>query len=241
MAPSPPIFSSRRDRTRALFVLAAIVAVSVGVTLLTTRYLSWFSDPQSVRSYVAGFGVLAPIAFVSLQVLQVVFAPIPGQVLGFASGYLFGVAWGTVYSVVGATLGSAVVFYLSRHYGRPFVEDVIHEDTLETFDELVEGDGALALFVVFLVPGLPDDAICLLAGLTRLPLWQLVLISALGRLPGYFLVNLAGASVAEARLGQAVFVVLVLGAASLVAYWRREAILEFLRRRGDVTRAGDGR
>ncbi|MEF8827066.1 MAG: hypothetical protein V5A34_11250 [Halapricum sp.] len=48
----------------------------------------------------------APLAFVLLQAVQVVIAPIPGQVLALASGWLFGLVWGTVYSIIGATLGS---------------------------------------------------------------------------------------------------------------------------------------
>ena len=52
----------------------------------------------------------------------------------------------------------------------------------------------LGVFAVFVVPGLPDDVVCFVAGLTDLPLWQLVVIAAVGRLPTVFLMALVGAN-----------------------------------------------
>jgi uncharacterized membrane protein YdjX (TVP38/TMEM64 family) len=52
-------------------------------------------------------GILAPLAFVALQIVQVILAPIPGQTLAGGGGYLFGTLWGTVYSMIGVVLGVA--------------------------------------------------------------------------------------------------------------------------------------
>jgi uncharacterized membrane protein YdjX (TVP38/TMEM64 family) len=131
--------------------------------------------------------------FILLQWLQVVIAPIPDAVLGFAAGYLFGPLWGTVYSLVGGTIGSIVVFTLSRTDSRPYVERVLHAGTIERFGGFIERRGAVALF---LVPGLPDDVVSLLAGPTRISLPRLVVISVVGRLPGFLLVAVAGSSFA---------------------------------------------
>ncbi|MFC3476154.1 TVP38/TMEM64 family protein [Halobacterium litoreum] len=221
------LFTTQRDRTRALAALALLATLLFAGSALFSQLLP--SDPQAVRTWVLSFGPFAPLAFVALQALQVVVAPIPGQVLAFAGGYLFGSVWGTVFSVAGAAVGSVVVFALARRLGRPFVEDVLDPDVLSEFDSLVAGDGVVVLFLVFLVPGLPDDAICLLAGVTRVPIWQLTVVAILGRLPGYFLVAYAGA---QAAADQFVTVGVVLGALALlsvVVYWRRDAVLEAVR------------
>jgi uncharacterized membrane protein YdjX (TVP38/TMEM64 family) len=179
---------------------------------------------------VLSFGPLAPVSFVALQAAQVVFAPPLGQVLGFAGGYLFGALKGTALSLLGATIGSVVAFVAARRLGWPFVEDVLADGVVETVDDLVARDGVVVLFAVFLVPGLPDDAICLLAGLTAVPVWQLTAVTVLGRLPGYLVVAYAGDRAASASLVESAVVLGVFAVLALVAYRKRDAILARLGR-----------
>lgn len=147
-------------------------------TVLIGGRFAWLADPASVRSFVERFGVAAPLAFVLLQATQVVIAPIPGQVLALASGWLFGLVWGTVYSIIGATLGSYVAFRLARRYGRPFVDRAIDPTALDRFDDFSNRRGYLTLLVLFLVPGLPDDVICFVAGTTALDIKRITLRKA---------------------------------------------------------------
>lgn len=226
----PPLFSSRRSRTITLAVLLVAVVVLAAGVIVVREYLPLLSDPAALRETIAGYGPAAPLVFVCLQALQVLIAPIPGQVLGLASGYLFGAAAGTVYSLLGATIGSAVAFTLARRLGRPFVEAVIHVEVLETFDELVDRDGTVAMFLIFLIPGLPDDAVCLLGGLTRISIPRLVALSIVGRLPGYLLLNLAGAGAAEGDVWLVVGVGAIVAGTAALAVWKRTAILAWAQR-----------
>ncbi|MFC7165980.1 TVP38/TMEM64 family protein [Halospeciosus flavus] len=170
------------------FVALAVLVVVLAVGTIVLRWtVPEIADPVWLRTRIAAYGPFAPVVFVFLQAVQIVFAPIPGQLLAFVGGYLFGAVHGTLYSLLGAAIGSTVAFLLARRYGRPYVERAITAETLATFDDVVSHDGRFALFLAFLVPGLPDDAICFVAGLTRIPLWQLVAISIVGRVPGYLL------------------------------------------------------
>lgn len=222
------IFADKRGRRSAILALVVVVALFVAISLLFQRNFAWLSDPAAVRTWIRSFGLLGPIVFFLLQTLQVVVAPIPGQVMGLASGYLFGAIWGTIITVTGAVLGSYIAFVLSRHFGRPFVERVIHADALDEFDSLTEEHGLLTLFLVFLIPGLPDDVICFTAGLTDLRIDRMVFVSFVGRIPAFFFANLAGASIAEGRLWLTVAVVGFLVLATSVAYLRRDEIMAYL-------------
>lgn len=70
-----------------------------------------------------------------------------------------------------------------------------------------------------MLPIFPGDSVCFIAGLTRLPLWRLVLASAVGRLPGMAVLTLVGAQPAlpEAAV-VALLTVVVLVTASLWLY-----------------------
>jgi uncharacterized membrane protein YdjX (TVP38/TMEM64 family) len=224
---STRVFASEGARGRALSVLVVAVGAFLLLGVLVRRYAPWFFDPVAARAWIRTFGSLAPLAFVLLQAAQVVVAPVPGQVLGVASGYLFGALWGTVYSVAGTAVGSLVAFWLSRRFGRPFVERVLDPEALELFDDFSHEHGIGALFLVFLVPGLPDDAVCFVAGLTEFRLRTLVVVAAVGRFPGFLLANLVGAELAAAQYVEAAILVLALVVASVVGYLARDDVASF--------------
>jgi uncharacterized membrane protein YdjX (TVP38/TMEM64 family) len=56
-------------------------------------------------SIVNSFHPYDAVAFISLQMLQVVAAPIPGEVIGLIGGYLYGPFRGTIFSTIGLMIG----------------------------------------------------------------------------------------------------------------------------------------
>jgi uncharacterized membrane protein YdjX (TVP38/TMEM64 family) len=218
------VFASAAARRRFLLHAAVAVCLVVGVVVLVRDRLSVVTDAATLRAYVRGFGALAPLVLIGLQALQVVVAPVPGQVLAAVAGYLFGPWWGTLYNMLGIALGSTVAFWLSRRYGRAYVERTVDSQALSTFDTFVQRRGLLALFVLFLIPGLPDDVICFLGGLTPIPLRKLVLVAIVGRAPAFFLVNVAGALVASGNLRAAGVLLAVVALLALVGYRYRDRV-----------------
>ncbi|WP_335999058.1 TVP38/TMEM64 family protein [Halorientalis halophila] len=222
------VFESRAARRRFLVTTVVALVCIAGLLFALRRVAPFLTDASAMREFVAGFGVFAPLVFVLIQIVQVVVAPIPGQLTGFVSGYLFGGFWGSVYSLLGLTIGSFLAFWLSRRFGRPFVEEVLDSDLLDRLDETVAGRGIWGFFIVFLVPGLPDDAVCLLGGLTEIDLWKLVLVALVGRAPSYVLVNVSGASLADENVVLSLAIVGLLLAASLWGLLNRDRIFDRL-------------
>ena len=222
------VFASARARNRTLAHLFVGGLLLLGSTLLLRERLSVLTDAATARAYVRGFGAWAPLALIVLQTLQVVFAPVPGQVLAAVAGYLFGPWLGTLYNMIGIGLGSALAFWLSRRFGRAYVERTVHADVLERFDAFVERRGLLALFVLFLVPGLPDDALCFVGGLTTIPLRRLVVVAVVGRAPAFFLANVFGDLLANGDLRAAGALFVAVGVLSLLGYLYRDRIADAL-------------
>jgi uncharacterized membrane protein YdjX (TVP38/TMEM64 family) len=223
------VFESRAARRRFVAAAALVVVGVAGLWLFVREYLPILTDSAALRRFVDSWGVLGPLAFIAVQAIQVIVAPIPGQITAFASGYLFGSVLGTVYSIVGVTVGSAIAFWLSRRYGRPFVASVVRDDLLARFDGVVDDAGGVGLFVIFLVPGLPDDVLCFVGGLTDIDLWKLVAISFFGRLPAYVLVNVSGSGLANEDLGLTVVTLLLLLVGSVWGFLNRERLLAYLK------------
>jgi uncharacterized membrane protein YdjX (TVP38/TMEM64 family) len=219
------VFASSRSKRRFFLHLIALVLAVAVVAVLVHRHFGFLTDAQALREFVRGYGVLAPGVLVVLQAVQVVAAPIPGQVLAVVAGYLFGAWWGTLYNVIGITIGSTAAFWISRRYGRAYVESIVHEEALDRFDAVSDDYGRPALFSFFLVPGLPDDVLCFAGGLTDIPLWQLVVLAVVGRTPAFFLVNVVGDLLGTDQFPAAVVLAVVLVAISVVGYRYRDPLV----------------
>ncbi|WP_241429817.1 TVP38/TMEM64 family protein [Haloferax larsenii] len=219
------------SKSRVAVHLLIVVAVGGGVLYTIHDQIGLFTSVSRLKAFILSFGVFAPVVFIALQALQVVVAPIPGQVMGFASGYIFGGYWGTLYSIIGITLGSFVAFVIARRVGRAYVERVVDPDIVERFDSMIDERGVMAVFVLFLIPGLPDDAICFIAGLSLIRIRTLVVLAFVGRLPAFLIVNVAGGELAESRIESMVGLLVLLVALSVLGYRYQEQILSLGRSR----------
>lgn len=219
-----------RTRSRAPVIGAVVGAVAVVAALAWLARPLWpvLTDPEQAREVIEAAGPWGPVVFVAVQVVQVVVAPLPGQVAGLVGGYLFGPVWGVVYSAVGTALGVFLVLLLARRLGRPFVERFVDERTVARFDGLVASRGPFVLFLIYLLPGFPDDLITFLAGLTRIRIPVIVAISVAGRLPGLVALALAGDGLTHDDLTLAVTAGVVLLALTALALWKREWIRAFV-------------
>lgn len=224
------VFSSAASRRKALALLFVVAAAFGALYLLLRRYAPFVFDAEELRLWVDQFGVLAPVVFTLLQTAQVIFAPIPGQAVALVAGYLFGPVAGTVYSLTGVLIGSAIAFTLARRYGRSFVEDMIHEDLVSRFDSFVETVGIPGLVVFVIIPGLPDDAVCFLSGLTKWRFRTFMAAIAVGRLPAYVITVYAGGELAGERFFNAALLIGAVVVLSGIGYYKQEAIRDYVGR-----------
>jgi len=152
-----------------------------------------FGSRRKAKKFILSFGAFSPIAYIALQVLQVVVAPIPGGAIEFLGGYIFGVEGGFVYSMIGLFFGSWLAFALARVFEKWAVEKFVSPRTRKKFDYLIGHEGVILSFVLFLIPGFPKDALCYILGLTPMHTGIFLVVSTLGRIPGTLIATLQGA------------------------------------------------
>lgn len=166
----------------------------------------WENSKTAVRDWFASLGAWGPAFFIGVQVLQVLVAPIPGQLAGLAGGFVFGFWRGLLYTMIGLGIGSLIAMSLGRLFGWKIVRRFVSPSIMERFDQVITDGGQFSFFMIFLLPALPDDAVCFLAGLTQLCLSGLWLGCILGRLPGMAVLSFAGAGLGSGGIvGHVVF------------------------------------
>lgn len=192
-----------------------IAAIAAPVVIWRRELWQLFTSAGRLRDWVAATGALAPLVFIAVQALQVVVFVIPGEVPQIAGGYLFGPWRGTLLSVCGILIGSTVDFFIARWAGTPFVRALFPGDRVDRLGRLLEGRGArAAFFLLFLIPGIPKDILCYVAGLSPMRFPFFAGASTLGRLPGI----LGSAFIGEAAAARRWPLVVGLGAASVALF-----------------------
>lgn len=216
---------------KLLVTIAVVLLIFVVLAIIFWQPLmDLVRSPERLRQLVEQAGVFGPLVFITVQFLQILIAPIPGQVVGVASGALFGIWLGTLYSLIGSVLGMFAVIGISRKLGRPFVERFVDRNTLEKFDYLVSNNGAMVFFLIMLLPVFPDDLICYIAGLSKVKVRTLVLFGALGRLPTTLVSAIIGAGVAGADIPLITGSVGVTVVVFALGYWQRKRLKRWMER-----------
>lgn len=217
----------RQVEARHLWIGAGLTAGLAILYLVSRTYFPILYNPGELRAFIQSFGPLAPVVYIGIMIAQIVYAPLPGQFVYVVGGYTFGNVLGTVYGMIGIAIGSWMAMALSRRYGRPFVERHVSEDVIERFDDFTEAHGLFPFFVIFLLPGFPDDAVCFLAGLSNLRIRDLLAIAILGRFPGLVALILAGNGIAKGQTLIVIILVVITAVVSAAALIFREKIFRY--------------
>jgi uncharacterized membrane protein YdjX (TVP38/TMEM64 family) len=215
------------------------LSIAIGVVALMVGYGAWlvwtdaplyqflvrlYADKLFLKRTLREWGMLAPVIFIVMQALQVVVSPIPGEATGILGGYLFGQWLGLVYSTIGLTLGSVAAFGLGRWLGVHYVKNLVSTETWNRLGFIVEAEGAVLCFILYLIPGLPKDMVCYLFGISPMPMWVFALVSGLGRIPGTWVLSAQGAHTAAGDYQQVILLTAVAVAVALPLYYYRHRI-----------------
>ena len=158
----------------------------IPIILLVLGYVypsSFFSNQEQIRNFIKPYGILAPIMFIILQILQVVITPISHYAVGLAGGFIFGTWYGFILNYTGRVIGTLIAFYLGRKFGRKIIKHVVKPETLNKYDKLFER-GKLILFLMYFLPLFPDDELSYLAGFSSMRARVFIPIMLLGHIGG---------------------------------------------------------
>lgn len=202
-------------------LLSAAVAWLIGKPLL-----QFVSEPEKFRQWVDSHGLLGPLAFLGMMLLQVFVAVIPGEPLEIGAGYAFGAVEGTILCILGAAIGSTLVFLFVRRFGVRAVEVFISREKIHSLRFLQNTRRVhLFLLVAFLLPGTPKDVLCYVAGLTTLKLGPFILISSICRLPSIVTSTIGGSALGSGQWGMAAIVFAATLVISAIGLWIYKRIL----------------
>lgn len=177
--------NKKKQRRKYLIIgAAAFIAIICIIAFFWLRQHDLFyvfSSPEAMRTYIDGFGAAGPLVFFILQFLQVVIAPIPGNITTVVGAMLFGFWKAFLISFAAIFLASLTCFGIGRLLGRSVVKRFCKQETIDKYLNTMAKEKEYVLYVFFFLPFLPDDLICIIAGMTAMSWGYFTLATIIGR------------------------------------------------------------
>jgi uncharacterized membrane protein YdjX (TVP38/TMEM64 family) len=200
------------DSLASLAMRAARVLVPLALlTLVVYFHGAIAAEIQELARWVATLGPWGPLVFVGSYVLATV-AFVPGLVLTVVAGAIFGVAAGTAYVFIGASLGASLAFLLARSFARGAVERrLAGNPRFAAVDRAIASEGLKIVFLLRLSPLFPFTYGNYALGLTSVSFRDYA-IGCTGMLPWTFVYVYLGSVVGDVGGGWRIVVGLVVTA-----------------------------
>ena len=181
----------RKDSIAAAVALAVLVVWAgwsywtggiIGILLDTD--LESAAKIAGLQEFFLSWGVLAPIIYVLIVIVEAVVAPIPGAMLYLPGGVIFGGFWGGTLSLIGNIVAAGICCFLMRTIvGRTWSKDFFSQGKLQRASEFIVKHGVLSVALLRVNPLTSSDMVSYAAGLTPLSARTVMIGTGIGMLP----------------------------------------------------------
>lgn len=182
-------------RAYLVLVIVLLIFALIGYEYFY-KYSHLFRNPHKIKKWVLSYGKYGFVAFIVLQVVQVVAFFIPGELVQIAGGFIYGTFLGSFISIIGITLGSLLAYSIASYFGKKFIRKIVSEKHLKFFGKILKlGSINYVVFLLYLIPGIPKDVIAYICGISDISWRNFLIFSTLGRIPGIFISAYFGATI----------------------------------------------
>ncbi|MDO4635850.1 MAG: TVP38/TMEM64 family protein [Streptococcus sp.] len=158
--------------------ILGIIALIGSIFLVIWLYrLGIMNDSNALKDFVHKYKFWGPFVFVLIQIFQVVFPIIPGGVTTVAGQLIFGPWLGFIYNYIGICLGSIILFWLVKVYGKKFILLFVKEKNFYDYERRLETPGFEKIFIICMIsPISPADIMVMIMGLSNMTIKRLTAI-----------------------------------------------------------------
>lgn len=183
-----------KAKLKLLIFIILIFAVIASVKIF---HLEQYASIERLKAFIEEMGDWAPAAFVLSYALGMLIG-LPGTLFTIAGGILFGKWFGTLYNVIGATIGASGAFWIARLLASQAIVDKFKgQKWFDKFNRGLEENGLYYMLFIRLVPLFPFNGLNFGSGLTKVSFKNYFIGTAIGIIPATFVFTNAAAEIGE--------------------------------------------
>lgn len=168
-----------------------LLALAIGIAIWISRSVFQI-DANSIRKWILSFGIWAPIIYIIIYTVRPLIF-FPASVLSIAGGLAFGAWLGTLYTIIGATLGALLSFTVAKTLGIRLMSGKWTGNAGKIQSQM-EHNGFFYVLLFRLIPVINFDLISYMAALAKVRFGSFALATLIGIIPGTFAYNFLGSS-----------------------------------------------
>lgn len=172
---------------KTFIALTVLVFMAVVIAATTTLLLLLMPNQEAIRNWVGQYGSLGFFAVFFLAYISTVVTPLNFGAIGFAGGFLYGVAGGLPLLWAARTLGNFTNFFLTKKFGRRILSFFFSERFVSNYDRLLNSEkSAISYFILCFLPFFPSDYASYFLGCSKLKKHTFILITLVGNVGSAF-------------------------------------------------------
>ena len=185
-------------KTYKYISLAVFVLAMLALTAIAIPFINSVREPEQFKEFINQFGAFGIVIMFLIQVAQIIVALIPGEVVEFMAGCMYGWLGGLLLCLLGIAVGQIAIFKLVKWLGKDFVEATAGSKAMEKLKFLSdERKLKLVIFFLFFIPGTPKDAITYIVPFTKIKLRDFIILTLFARIPSMVSSTYAGEALVE--------------------------------------------
>lgn len=155
---------------KVIQILSILVLIATFILVIWLYKIGILNDQNVLKSFLEKQGSLGSLLYIFIQIIQVVFPIIPGGVTTVVGFLVFGSLWGFIVNYVGIIIGSIILFWLARRYGKKFCLLFMKEETFNKYESKIDDKKGYEIFFIIcmLSPISPADVMVMITGLTSM-------------------------------------------------------------------------
>ncbi len=165
---------------KLLLVLVFFALVSVSIYLILRACgITNIETLQTIVEKSGNFGILVFLIIEILLFTLLCFVPVMNTATIVLGIVLFGAKTAFFTSYIAGFVSASILFFIGDRFGEKLAAKLIGKEELERVQDLVDSKSKILLPLIFLIPGTPDEAVSLVAGMTKMKYWYFALICLL--------------------------------------------------------------
>ena len=200
-----------KQQIALLVVIAVVILAVIGAVIYFWPYISSLQEEENQKifqDWVRSFGPWGVIILLVIQVLQIILFFIPGEVIEFSSGLLYGILGGYLICIAGQILAILLTYFLVMIFGKALVDKMVDKETMDKVEDR-HTRAEVLLFFCLLIPGIPKDVFNFVAPYCKVPMWKYIIITLIARFPTVFSSILMGAAILNGEFNLSLIVLIV--------------------------------
>ncbi len=163
---------------KIILVILGFCLASVALYFILKAFgIANISTIRNLISKSGNWGIAVYTIILSTVLIIFCFVPLLNTALAILGIALFGSIPAFIANLIAVFVSNSILFLIGDKLGERFVVKLIGKEALENTQNKIDHKSKFWLPILFVTPGIPDEAICLVAGMTKMKYLHLILVS----------------------------------------------------------------